>query len=76
MFVTSVCVVFVTRCVFMTRCVFVTRYVFVLLLQLVMALRECQDENGQLRAYLERIILRILETDPTLLEISDKGKKS
>ena len=53
---------------FVTLCVFV--------LQLVVALKECQEENGQLRAYLERIILRILETDPTLLEISDKGKKS
>ncbi|KAI0228380.1 Rab11 family-interacting protein 4A [Lamellibrachia satsuma] len=44
--------------------------------ELIAALTECQEVNGQLREYLNGIILRILETDPTLLEISDKAKKS
>ena len=48
-----------------------------LLFQLLSALKEQQEANAKLRDYMDRLMLRIMEKNPALLEIDkmEKNKK-
>ena len=48
-----------------------------ILFQLMQALKEQQEANTKLREYIDRIMLQIIEKDPSILEVAtNKNTKS